>query len=107
MRHKASFALEKHILVHFTKSRTKYNSACPLILHTSTIHPSHSACVLGVILDNKLTWQPHLQYIKSKLATQTNILTRLKASTLGTSLRVLRLLYTAVIRLAIPTGCPA
>jgi hypothetical protein len=89
------------------KARTKHNSACPLILPTSTIHPSPHACVLGVILDKKLSWQPHLQHIQSKLATQTNVLSRLTASTWGASLRVLRLLYTAVVRPAITTGCPA
>jgi hypothetical protein len=59
-RHGASFAPEKYILVHFTKARTKHNSACPLILPDSTINPSPHARVLGVILDKILSWQPHL-----------------------------------------------
>jgi hypothetical protein len=62
-RHGASFAPEKYVLMHFTKARTKQNSACPLILPTSTIHPSPHARVLGVILNKKLSWQPHLQHI--------------------------------------------
>ncbi len=84
-RHGASFAPERYILVHFTKASTKHNHACPLILLTSTIHPSPSARVLGVTLDKKLSWQPHLHHIKSKLATQTNVLSRLMASTWGAS----------------------
>jgi hypothetical protein len=55
-RHGPSFATEKYILMHFTKAGTKHNSSCPLILPTSTIHPYYSACVLGVILDTKLSW---------------------------------------------------
>jgi hypothetical protein len=106
-RHGASFALEKYILVHFTKARTKHNHSCLLILPMSTINPSSSARVLGVILDKKLSWQPHLLHLKSKLATQTNVLSRLTALTWGAFLRVLRLLYTAVVRPAITTGCPA
>jgi hypothetical protein len=106
-RHGASFAPEKYILVHFTKARTKHNHTCLLILLTSTIHPSPSACVPGIILDKKLSWQPHLHHIKSKPATQTNVLSRLTSSTRGASLRVSRLLYTAVVRPAITTGCPA
>jgi hypothetical protein len=106
-RHGASFAPEKYILVHFTKARTKHNHSCPLNLPTSTIHPSPSARVLGVILDKKLSWQPHLVHLKSKLDTQTNILSRLMASTWCASLRVLRLLYTAVVRPAITTSCLA
>jgi hypothetical protein len=43
----------------------------------------------------------------SKLATQTNGLSKLTASTWGASLRVVRLLYTTVVRPAITTGCPA
>jgi hypothetical protein len=106
-RHGPSFAPEKYILMHFTKARTKHNHSCPLILPTSTIYPSPSARVLGVILNKKLSWQPHLHHVKSKLAVQTNVHSRLTASTLGTSLRVSRLLYTAVVQPVITTGCPA
>ncbi len=105
-RHGASFAPEKYILVHFTKARTKHNTACPLTLPSFTISPSLSAHVLGVILNKKLSWRPHLLHLKSKLTTQTNVLSRLTASTWGAYLRVLRLLYTAVVRPAITTGCP-
>jgi hypothetical protein len=79
MRHGASFAPTKYNLVHFTKARTKHISTCPLVLLTSPLHPSHSARILGVILDKKLSWQPHLQPITSKLVTQTNVLSRLMA----------------------------
>jgi hypothetical protein len=54
-KHVAPLVPEKYILVHFTKVRTKYNNDCLLVIHTSTIHPSPSACVLGVILDKKLS----------------------------------------------------
>jgi hypothetical protein len=103
----AFFAPEKYIQVHFTKARTKHNQSCPLILPTSPIHPSPFARVLSVILNKKLGWQPHLHHAKSKLAMQTNVHTRLTALTWGAPLRVLRLLYTAVVRPAITTGCPA
>ncbi len=108
-RHGSSFALEKYILVHFTMARTKHNSAsaCPLILPKSTVHPSFSARVLGMILDKKRSWQPDLQHIKSKLVVQTNVLSRLTASTWGASLPVSRLLYTANVRSAITCGCSA
>jgi hypothetical protein len=103
--HGASFAPDKYILVHFTKARTKHNSACSLTLPTSTIHPSPSACVLGVILNKKLSWQPH---INSKLATQTNVLSRLTASTWGASLQVrgcsTPLLFAQPSPLAAPLG---
>jgi hypothetical protein len=100
------FALENYILMHFTKVRTKHNSAGHLILPTSTIYPSPSAHDLGMILYKKLSWQPHLLYIRSKLATQTNVLSRLMASTWGASLLVMRQHYIAVMRPAITTDCP-
>jgi hypothetical protein len=106
-RHGALFGPEKYILVHFTKARTKHNTACPLTLPSFTITLCPSAHVLGVILDKKLSWQLHLQHFKSKLATQTNVLTRLMASTWGAYRWVSRLLYTAVVHPAITTSCPA
>ncbi len=105
-RHRALFALEKYIIVHFTRARTKHNHSCPLTLPTSLINSSPSAHVLGVILDKKLSWQPCLHHIKSNLATQIRVHSRLIASTWGASLQVFRLLYTAVVRPAIPIGCP-
>ncbi len=103
-KHGASFALKKYILVHFTKARIKHNTACPLTLLLLTITPCPLSRFSGVILDKELSWQPHLQLIKSKLATQTNILTRLTASTWGTSLRVSRLICTAVMSPAVTTS---
>jgi hypothetical protein len=93
--------------VYFTKTRTKHNHSCRLTLPTTTIYPSPFARVLSLILDKELNWQPHLQHIKAKHVPQTNILTRLTALAWGASLRVMRLLYTAVARPAIITGCPA
>jgi hypothetical protein len=74
----------------------KNDTTCPVTLPSSTIVPNTSARVLGIILNINFSLQPHIKHIKSKLATETNVLTRLTASTWGTSLWVLRLLYTAV-----------
>ncbi len=101
------FTPEKYILVHFAKVITKHNTACPLTHSSCCICPSPSACVSGVIFNKKLSWQPHLQDILSKLTAETSVLKRLTASTWGASLSVLRLLYTAVVHLVIATGCLA
>jgi hypothetical protein len=95
-----------YIPVHLAKARTEHNTACPLILLSFTFSPSLFFRILTFILDKKISWQPYLQYIKSKLATQTNVLKRLTASTFGASLWLSRLLYTAVISPAITTGFP-
>jgi hypothetical protein len=65
-KHGALVVPEKYILVHFTKARTKHNISCHLSLPTSKIHPSPSARVLGIILDKKFSWPPHLQHIMVK-----------------------------------------
>jgi hypothetical protein len=80
-KHGASFAPNQYILVHFTKAGTKHNSPCPLILLTSTFHFHHSVHVMGVIFDKNFSWQPCQHHIKFKLATLTNVLTRLTDST--------------------------
>ncbi len=85
-KHRALFAPDKYILVHFTKAKTKHNTSCPLVLPASTLYRSPTARVVGVIFDKKLSWPPHLQHIKSKLATQTNVLKSFTASTWGVSL---------------------
>jgi hypothetical protein len=103
-KHGASFVPEKYILVHFTKAHTKHDTACPLTLPSSTIIPSTSAHVLGIIPDKKFSWQPHIKHITLKLTTQTNILTRLTASTWGTFPWVSRRLYTTVVCPALTTG---
>jgi hypothetical protein len=64
-KHGASFAPEKYILVHITKAMTKLNTACPLTLPSLSITPCPSAHILRVILNKILSWQPHLQHIKS------------------------------------------
>jgi hypothetical protein len=61
--HGASFAPDKYALVHFTKKKRQIPTT-PLHLPTTTLHPSPHACVLGLILDSKLSWHPHLSFIK-------------------------------------------
>jgi hypothetical protein len=54
-KHGVPFALDKYILVQLTKARTKHKTSCPLVLSASRLYPSPSACVLGAILDKKLS----------------------------------------------------
>ncbi len=106
-KHGALITPDKYFHVHFTKARSKHNNSYPLALPASTLNPIPSACILSVILDKKLSWQLHLQHIKSKLTTQTNVLERLTASTWRAFPQVSRLLYMAILHPAITTTCPA
>ncbi len=98
--HGASFAAEKYALVHFSHKKINIPTT-PLILPTTTLNPSPHALVLGLILHSRLSWNPHISSIKSKLHTQTFVLTRLTSSTRGTHFMSCRLLYTSIILPAI------
>ncbi len=97
----------KFIPEHFTKTRKLDNNSYALILLTSTNNSSSCAHVLALVLKNRLSWQPQLQHINSKLATLTNILTRMTALTWGASIQVSGLLYTAVVCRALTSSCTA
>jgi hypothetical protein len=97
--HGASFAPHKYVLVHFPKEKQNM-PITPLELSTFTLHPSHYAHILGLILNSKLSWHPHIAQIKSILRTQTFAVTRLTSSTWGAPFSSCRLFYTAIV-------CPA
>ncbi len=80
--HGASFAPHKYVLGHFPKKKRNL-PITPLKLPAFTLHPSSNSHVLGLILDSKLSWHPHITHSKSKLCTQTFALTRLTSSTWG------------------------
>jgi hypothetical protein len=98
--HGTSFVPEKYALVHFSRKERNI-PITPLILPTTILNPSPHAHVLGLILDSRLSWHPHIASIKSKLRTQTFALTRLTSSTWGAPLNSCRLLYTPIVRPAI------
>jgi hypothetical protein len=66
----------------------------PSDLHTSAASPH--ARVLGLILNSRVSWHPHIAFIKPKLSTQTFALTRLTSSTWGAPFRSCHLLYTSI-----------
>ncbi len=101
--HGASFAPKKYTLVHFPK-KNRHIPTNPLHLHTTTFHPSPHDCVLGLLLDSRLSWHPHLSFIKSKLRTKTFALTRLTSSTWGAPFKSCRLLYTTSVCVALAYG---
>jgi hypothetical protein len=93
--HGAEFAPKKYTLVHLAKQRS--TPTTPLHLRNVTLHPSTSACILGLIIDSKLSWRPHVAAIKAKMRTQTYVLTKLTASTWGAPLSTAHLLYTSIV----------
>ena len=60
----------------FNKTRKQHKFLIQLKNHTLT--QVSSTKYLGVIIDDKLTWKPHINYLKSKLSRNCYALTRLK-----------------------------
>ena len=97
-RHGATFAPKKYELIHFTRTPKRFNMAATVNLNTIRISPSASVRVLGVQLDSKLKWGPHIKKIEAKMSTQTLALTKLTKSTWGASFANARHIYSAIIR---------
>ena len=59
-----------------------------------TISPHDNLKYLGVLLDNKLSWKPHVQRVKTQLSRACGILSKLKHCT---TLPVLKVVYSSLI----------
>jgi exonuclease III len=93
-----TFAPDKFELIHFTRSRTKFNLAATVRLDDITVAPSTVVRVLGVWLDTKLRWGPHIREAVARSQAQAGALDRLANSTWGASFTSARRLYTAIVR---------
>jgi len=101
-----SFSPPKSSAIHFCRIRN-----CPknleLSLHNSPIPLTSSLKVLGLILDNKLSWKPHILHVKTSCALRLNILRKLSHTTYGADRISLIQIYKALILSKIEYGLPA
>lgn len=84
------FAPSKYELIHFTRSRTKFNLQASAKFGTVEKAPSQDVRVLGVWLDTKLKWTAHGRRLAKKASIQSGVLTRLTARS--------RQIYSSVVR---------
>ena len=96
-RHGAAFAPQKYELMHLTRSR-KFNMSASVQLPGGPKAPSPTVRVLGVLLDSKLRWGPHIRRTCDRAVQQCRALTALSGSTWGASFAKARLIYSAVVR---------
>ena len=73
----------------------KHNPASfKVIINNHNISPEDNLKYLGFFLDNKLSWKPHVQKVKTQLSRACGILSKLKHYTI---LPVLKVVYNSLI----------
>ncbi len=104
-RHGACFAPAKYSLMHLAKKPRKHDmTLVPRIQGAGVLQPKASMRVLGVELDTRLTWRPHIEKTLQKMTSQALAVTKITASTWGASFRRARHVYSAVVQPALLYG---
>ena len=78
---------DKCVYMHFSPSRwsscarvREYGSEITVKLNGDELNEVHETKFLGVIIDNELSWLPHIKYLSKKLKCNTGVLNRIKES---------------------------
>ncbi len=96
--HRATFAPKKYELIHLTRSLGKFNMRASVDLGSATAKPKANIRVLGLQIDGKLRWEPHIKEVKAKMESQCRALSMTAASTWGATLNKARQVYSSVVR---------
>ena len=102
--HGARFAPEKYELLHLTRAPKRFNLKAVPTLGGVQVETKSSIRVLGVQIDTKLKWGPHIKKIHDRFASQSLALSRITTSTWGARFEKARLVYNSVIKPAIFYG---
>jgi exonuclease III len=102
--HGAKFAPKKYELIHFAKSPRGFNMQASIKISEIEKTAKDHVRVLGVQVDSKLKWRPHIARIEKKFAKQSLAISRISTSTWGASFKMARLVYSSVVRPAITFG---
>jgi len=105
-RHSMTWNPDKYSVIHFTRQH-QVEGLC--LSRKPNIgmkdNPVQSLKVLGVWIDSKLSWKPHIKNTVSKATGYVTTMGRLLSSTWGTTLQRSRQIYTAVIHPTLTHGC--
>lgn len=103
-RHGALFNPAKYELLHCSRSIRKHDLTTPLHLGNLSVAAKPAIRILGVQLDSKLQWHPHVKKIEDKMGSTLRALHCLSASTWGPTFGRARHIYQAVVVPAITFG---
>lgn len=87
----------KTTLIPFTRKR-KLAKIKPPIIFGERLHIKREAKFLGVILDSKLTWNPHLQYICNKSKSALMLCRRTCGKNWGLNPKMTRWIFLTIVR---------
>ena len=104
IRYGSVFAPKKYELIHLSRNPKKFNMSTVVRIENSIIEPKTDIRILGLRIDTKLKWGPHVRKIQEKLTKQSKALTKISTSTWGATFPKARLVYTAVVRPAMTYG---
>ena len=95
---------EKTRLVLFTWKR-KFSINYPVIINNEALSFSTEVKYLGLILDHKLNWKKHIDYISGKANQSLNTAKRTIGKNWGLSAKTVKWLYKSVVLPTITYGC--
>ena len=96
--HGARFAPEKYELLHLTRAPKRFNLKAVPTLGGVQVETKPSIRVLGIQIDSKLKWGPHIKKIHDRFASQSLALSRITTSTWGAGFEKAKLIYNSVIK---------
>jgi Reverse transcriptase (RNA-dependent DNA polymerase) len=102
--HGAIFAPEKYEVIHLTRARKRFNLKAAPVLDGLRINTKGHIRILGVQVDTKLKWRPHLAHVKEKAASLLLATSRITSSTWGAGLTKAKILYDTVVTPALLYG---
>ncbi len=100
-KHGSKFCPDKYELIHFSRTKKKFNMSAEIKLGDQSIGPKSDIRILGVRLDSALRWQAHMRAIKAKSVHIISALRMITGSTWGSSLETSKEVYKTAIRPAI------
>lgn len=98
------FSQSKSQAIVFSKSNKK-QQVLELKLNNEKIEVVKQIKILGLILDDKLSWNPHIDYLKNQCIKRINILKSLSARNWGSSQKILTNTYKAIVQSKLDYGC--
>lgn len=102
--HGTKFSELKHELIHFSRTPKWFNMDAKVTLAGHPVAPKTDIRVLGVQLDSKLRWAPHMRHVEAKLVIRQKALQTITGSTWGPSTTAGKQIYSAVARPVLSHG---